>query len=107
MNKIVLVAAAFALCVFGTANTANAALPGESTSTKIMASNTGTFKIARRCLSIDAIVRKVMRHGFYNIHRIRPKAYTMKMRGYKRGMRYRIKVRRCSGSLMWYEPMPE
>jgi hypothetical protein len=106
MIRTVLVVAAFALTVLVTGNMARAALPSDSTAAKAEVTTSGSFKIARRCLSIDAIVRKVMRRGFYNIHKVKPKTHTIKMRGYKRGVRYRIKVRRCSGNIIWTEPMP-
>lgn len=66
----------------------------------------GSFKVAqRRCRSIDAILDRLMRRGYYNIHKVKVKAATMKVRAYYRGVRYRIKLDNCSGRLIWREPM--
>ncbi|HHK74980.1 MAG TPA: hypothetical protein ENJ57_07430, partial [Rhizobiales bacterium] len=71
MIRTAFVAMAFAFGVMVSGNTASAALPGDSTSPAINSAGnaSGSFKIAQRCISIDAIIRKVMRRGFYNIHR--------------------------------------
>ncbi len=109
MIRSVFVAAAFAFVIMAAGNSASATRTGDVPAPATTAGSgvPGSFRVAQRCISTDAIIRKVMRRGFYNIHKVRPKTHTMKMRGYKRGMRYRIKVDRCSGNIIWTEPMPE
>ena len=66
----------------------------------------GSFKVAqRRCRSVENILGRLMRRGYYNIHKVKVKAATMKVRAYYRGVRYRIKLDNCSGRLIWREPM--
>jgi len=110
MIRTILMAAVFALAIAVTGSTASAARTSGffTPSPNARTTATGVYKVAqRRCRSLDSIVRRLARRGFYNVHKIKPKSYSIKLRAYKRGMRYRVKLERCSGNILWAEPMPK
>ncbi len=59
------------------------------------------YQPVRACRSTSAALRKLSRRGFHSFHNIRYKAYTTKVKAWRAGVHYQIKVNRCSGNIIW------
>jgi len=97
----VILAASLSLAGTAQAATAMGAAPMAS-----QAQTPGAFKVAqRRCRSVDSILDRLARRGYYNFQKVKVKTATMKVRAFHRGVRYRIKLDNCTGRMIWREPM--
>lgn len=59
------------------------------------------YQPVNNCRSTNAALRKLNRRGFHSFHNIRYKAFTTKIKAWRAGIHYQIKVNRCSGNIIW------
>ena len=59
------------------------------------------YQPVRTCRSTRSALRKLSRRGFHSFYGIRYKAYTTKVKAWRGGIRYKIKLNRCSGNIIW------